>query len=84
MTSKLDKKYWDKPQLNIAKTETNWLKTEMKLMIVVLGEWGLTTESAELDIGKLIYVWSGWWEPEPTSREDVAHVCASTWKVSSM
>ena len=32
------------------KTETKWLKVEMKLMTVVLGEWELTTESAELEI----------------------------------
>ena len=56
----------------------------MKLVIVVLGEWGLTTEFAELDIKKSIYAWSGCWEPEPTSREDVAQVCVSTWKVLSM
>ena len=56
----------------------------MKLMTIVLGEWGLTTASAELDIGKSIYAWSGCWEPEPTSREDVAHVCVSTSKVLSM
>ena len=42
----------------------------MKLMTVVLGEWGLTTESAELENGKSIYAWSGCWELEPTSRED--------------
>ena len=56
----------------------------MKLMTVVLGEWGLTTESTELEIEKLIYAWSECWEPEPTSREDVAHVCVSTWKVLSI
>ena len=56
----------------------------MKLITVALGEWGLTTESAKLEIGKSIYVWSGCWEPEPTSREDVAHVYVSTWKVMSM
>ena len=33
------------------KTKTKWLKTEKKLMIVVLGEWVQTTESAELKIG---------------------------------
>ena len=53
-------------------------------MTIVLGEWGLTTESAELENGKLIYAWSGCWEPETTSREDVVHVCASTWKVLSI
>ena len=56
----------------------------MKLMTVVLWELGLTIESAELDIGKSTYAWSRSWEPEPTSREDVAHVCVSTWKVLSM
>ena len=66
------------------KTETKWLKVEMKLMTVVLGEWELTTEFAELEIVKSIYVWFGCWEPEPTSREGVAHVCLSTWKVVSM
>ena len=55
----------------------------MKLMTVVLGEWGLTAESAE-EIGKSMYAWSGCWKPKPTSREDVAHVCVSTWKVLSM
>ena len=53
-------------QLNLAKTETKWLKTEMKLMTVVLGEWWITTEIAELEVGKSIYAWSGCWEPEPT------------------
>ena len=56
----------------------------MKLMIVVLVEGGLTTESAELEIGKSTYAWSGFWEPEPTSREDEVHFCVSTWKVLSM
>ena len=56
----------------------------MKLMTVVLGEWGLTTESGEVEIGKSIYAWSGCWEPKPTSRDDVAHVCVSTLKVLSM
>ena len=56
----------------------------MKLMIVVLEEWGLTTNSTEQEIGKSICAWSGCWEPKPTSREYVAHVCVSTWKVLSM
>ena len=56
----------------------------MKLMTVILREWVLTTESTKLEIGKSIYAWSGCWEPEPTSREDVAHVCVGTWKVLSM
>ena len=56
----------------------------MKLMTVVLGEVGLTTESTELEIEKLIYAWSECWEPEPTSREDLVHVYVSTWKVMSM
>ena len=65
-------------QLNLAKTETKWLKTEMKLMTVVLGEWGLTTESTKLEVRKSIYAWSGCKEPEVTSGEDVAHACIST------
>ena len=56
----------------------------MTLMTVVLREWGLAAEYAKLEIEKSIYAWSGCWEPEPTSREDVAHVCASTWKLMSM
>ena len=43
------------PQLNLAKTETKWLKTkrlntEKKLMTVVLKKWGLTIGYAELKI----------------------------------
>ena len=55
IASKIEYKYWDKPQLNLAKTKTKWLKTEMKLMTVVLGEWVLTTEFVELEIRKSIY-----------------------------
>ena len=69
---------------NMLKLKTKWLKTEMKLMTIVLEERELTTESAELEIEKSIYAWSWCWEPEPTSREDAAHVYVSTWKVLSM
>ena len=68
-----------------SKTGTKWLKENLnELMTMVLGEWGLTTEFAELEIGKLIYAWSEYWELEPTSREDVSHVCVCAWKVLSM
>ena len=56
----------------------------MKLMTIVLGEWGITTDSAELEIGKSIYAWSGYWEPKPTSQEVVEQVWISTWMVLSM
>ena len=54
-----------------------------KLTIIVLGEWGLTTDSAKVEI-KIDLAWTAYWEPEPTSWENVAHVRISTWNVLSM
>ena len=39
------------PQLGLAKLKLKTKNTEKKLMAIVLGEWGLTTDAAELKIG---------------------------------
>ena len=39
------------PQLDLAKLKLKTKYTEKKLMTIVLREWGLTTDSAELEIG---------------------------------
>ena len=39
------------PQLDPTKLKLKTKNTEKKLMTIILGEWGLTTDSAELEIG---------------------------------
>ena len=39
------------PQLGLAKLKLKTKNTEKKLMTIVLEEWGLTTDSTELEIG---------------------------------